>query len=98
MFQNNADSSLTMQVQGASTLSGATVTASTYSTNLNCRWELTKISNPPSGIYMYNTSTNSIVYNAIKYVAPEESRTLSNMSLAVVAYDGTNISQTFSRW
>jgi len=99
VFKNNGSDSLTMQIEDASTSLGATVVASNYSTSLNCRWELTKISSPPSGLYLYDTSINSIILtdNTItRYVAPEESRTLSEMSIKVVSFDASTNSQTFT--
>ena len=96
VFKNNGSDSQTMQIENASTSSGATVVASAYSTSVNCRWGLTKVSSPPSGIYLYDTSTNSIITTATRYVAPKESRTLSEQSISVISYDGSNISQSFS--
>lgn len=96
IFKNTGSNNKTMQIENASTLSGATVVAAAYSTSVNCRWGLTKVSSPPSGMYLYDTNTKSIITTATKYVAPRESRTLSEQSIAVVSYDGLNISQTFS--
>lgn len=72
VFKNNGNSSLTMQVESASTSSSATVIASTYSTSTNCRWTLTPMSETLVGVYLYNTSTKTIVSSLTKHLAPGE--------------------------
>ncbi len=94
VFSNGSSGSNTMQIANASTASGTTVSVGAYSTAANCRWGLTAVPVVPSGLYLYNTSTKTIVTSAIKYVAPEETRSLSQLSLVVVSYDGSDISQT----
>lgn len=67
VFKNNGSDSKTMQIENASTSSGATVVASTYSTSTNCRWSLTKISSPPA-VYLYDTAKEAIVTTATRTV------------------------------
>lgn len=96
VFKNNGSNSLTMQVEGAATSSGATIIASTYSTSINCRWELTQMTESLVGLYLYDTANKCPVTSPTKYVAPNESRTLFNMSLVCIAYSPWTINQTVS--
>ena len=96
VFKNNGSDSKTMQIENASTLSGATVVASSYSTSVNCRWGLTKISSPPAGVYLYDTSKDAIITTATRAVDVGTTKSLSTLQLSAVAYSGTNISQSFT--
>ena len=96
VFKNNGNSSLTMQVKSASTSSGATVLASTYSAVANCRWTLSKISSPPSGVMWYDTYKKATVTTPTVQVGIDETKTLATAKLYAIAYSGTSISQTFS--
>lgn len=95
-FKNNGNSSLTMQVENASTAIGATAIAATYNTSTNCRWELSPVSSPPAGAYLYDTGSNSVVQTSTEYVGKNSTKTLSSANLSAVAYSGNNISQAFS--
>jgi uncharacterized protein (TIGR03034 family) len=96
VFKNNGDSSKTMQVQDASTAISKTIIASTYSASVNCRWELTRISAPPSGAYLYDTSSKEIVTTTTKSVDVGTSKSLTTLQLCAVAFSGTDKSQTFT--
>lgn len=96
VFKNNGSDSKTMQIENASTSSGATVVASTYSTSTNCRWSLTKISSPPAGVYLYDTAKEAIVTTATRTVDVGTTKKLSTLQLSAVAYSGTNLSQNFT--
>ena len=94
IFQNNGDTSKTMQVSNASTTMGASVIAGSYSTSSNCRWNPTLISSPPVGVIIYDTETGLYVNPAIRYVSPGETRSLSSFNLTAAFYSGTTITQT----
>ena len=96
VFKNNGDSSLTMQAEDTTTSSGGAVIASTYSEGINCRWELTKISSPPSGAYLFDKLDESIVNTATRSVDVGTSNSLLELQLCAVAYSGTNASQNFT--
>lgn len=96
VFKNNGDSSLTMQVEDASTSLAAAVIASTYSAEANCRWELTKVVSPPAGAYLYDTAKGAIATAATRAVDVGTTKSLSTLQLSAVAYSGTNISQSFT--
>lgn len=96
VFKNNGSDSKTMQIENASTSSGATVVASAYSTSVNCRWGLTKISSPPAGAYLYDTSKEAIVTTATRAVDVGTTKSLSTLRLSAVSYSGTNLSQNFT--
>ena len=99
IFKNNGDSNKTMQVQNASTSSNARVIVGNYSANNNCRWRLEKYSNPPVGMYLFDTASESVVADThagttapVQYVAPQETRT----PLVPVQYSNYTIEQTFT--
>lgn len=96
IFKNNGNDSLTMQIKDASTASAATVVASAYSTNVNCRWGLTKVSSPPAGAYLYDLEREAIVDTAIRTINVGATKTLSVLQLNAVAYSGTDIRQNFT--
>lgn len=88
-----------MQVQNASTSSNARVIVGNYSANNNCRWRLEKYSNPPVGMYLFDTASESVVADThagttapVQYVAPQETRT----PLVPVQYSNYTIEQTFT--
>ncbi len=91
VFQNNGESGKTMQVEEASEIWGTTVIASPQVPSTNCRWGLTRITEVPTGIYLYSLSSNSVISGACVYFTPGESRSLSDMSLKAVAYDEARI-------
>ena len=63
VFKNNGDSSKTMQIQNASTSSNASVIVGSYSASNNCRWHMERYSNPPTGMYLFDTASNSVGYD-----------------------------------
>lgn len=95
-FRNKGLDNKTMQVKDASTAVGASVIASTYTANLmRNRWDLEKIDSPV-GVLLYDTSTQTVVQNPTRYVAPNETLTLSDLDLLATAYSGITLSQVFS--
>ncbi len=99
VFQNNGSSSLTMQVQNASTAISTTVVASAHSSNANCRWGLTKISSPPSGVYWYNTNIQGVVSGssvATGTIHCGSSSYTEDLGLVPVAYSPSSNNQAFT--
>jgi|GEM_PF-2193973 len=95
-FRNKGLDNKTMQVKDASTAVGASVIASTYTANLmRNRWDLEKIDSPV-GVLLYDTSTQTVVQNPTRYVAPNETLTFSDLDLLATAYSGITLSQVFS--
>ena len=96
VFKNDGSDSKTMQVKNASSTLGTTVVVSAYSTSVNCRWGLTKVTSPPTGAYLYDTVKETIVTTATRAVDVGITKSLSTLQLSAVAYSGTNISQDFT--
>ena len=96
VFKNNDRDSLTMQIENASTSSGAAVVASTYSTSENCQWGLMEVTSPPAGAYLYDTAEESIIATVIRDVYIGTTKSLSTLQLSAVAYSGTTINQSFT--
>ena len=74
---------------------GAQIVADTYSATLwACHWNLTPVENLPVGIALYDTDTGLPAdLSANRYIAPEETRTLSSMGLKLVTYPDTSLEQ-----
>ena len=98
VFKNNGDNSKTMQVQDASKDVSATIIASTYSTSVNCRWDLERIISPPSGVYWYNTKSNTIegTSSSTKYIDEGSTATATDLGLVPILYSASSINQTFN--
>ena len=95
VFKNNGLSNLTMQVSGGSVSSGATIVAGSYSTSVNAQWGLEEIDTPPSGVIIYNTSTQGVIPSSFTRAVPVgETRTLSSMQISGEAYSDSSIKQT----
>lgn len=99
VFKNNGSDSKTMQIENASTSSGATVVASAYSTSVNCRWGLTKISSPPSGAYWFDTNTERVVSGTAtgtQTINCGSSSDAETLGLVPVLYSPSSNNQTFT--
>ena len=98
VFKNNGDSSLTMQAEDTTTSSGGAIIASTYSEGINCRWELTKVSYPPSGAYWFDTNAKRIVTGIVdtKYIIYGSTYDIDDLGLVAIAYSPTSNYQTFT--
>lgn len=97
VFKKNGDSSGTLQIRNASTIAGDPAAANNYVDNANCRWTLSKIASPPSGVYLYDTAKKAIVKNnRTETINVGETKSLSDLNLVAVAYSGNSIDQTFT--
>lgn len=90
----NQSCGLTMQ--STSTTLNAQVVTGTSTSSAGSRWVLTKMTESLVGIYLYDTQNRQVVTTPTKYVAPGETRTLSGMSLACIAYSPWTIDQSFT--
>lgn len=83
-----------LTMQSTSTTLNARVVTGTSTSSAGSRWVLTKMTEPLVGIYLYDTLNKQVVTTPTKYVAPGETRTLSSMSLACIAYSPWTIDQS----
>ncbi|MBO5097535.1 MAG: RICIN domain-containing protein [Agathobacter sp.] len=75
-----------MQVSGASKSEGANIVTGA---NANCRWTFSKITNVPSGVVLYDTSTGlALSGGTVRAVAIDETKTLDDLRLKAVVYSG----------
>ena len=93
VFKKGGASAYTLQVENASEELNANVAASAYGSSSGCKWNLEAVTNPPAGVLLYNTETGYPLFTPKKYAAPQEQRTLSDMSMTVAVYSGSTISQ-----
>ena len=95
VFKNNGKSSLTMQVEDASTELKASIVAGTYADTNNCKWILSKVSNPPAGVIIYNKLTGKYITNAYnRSIVLGAKKSLSEMNFKVSVYTPNSINQT----
>jgi hypothetical protein len=74
---------------------GADILTETYSaSNSVFRWTLTQLSNPPSGVILYDTSTKRAVTNPVRKIQSGETLSLSDLGLIGAAYSGSTTNQT----
>ena len=83
-----------LTMQSTSTTLNARVVTGTSTSSAGSRWVLTKMTESLVGIYLYDTLNKQVVTTPTKYVAPGETRTLSSMSLACIAYSPWTIDQS----
>ncbi len=64
--------------------------------NDRCQWILQPADNVPAGIYLYDLETGEVFDNTpVKYIAPDETRTFTDIGVIPVAYSGDVIDQSF---
>ena len=95
IFENNVTDAC-LRIVYSSTPSDASVICHFFAMSNSSLWELSKISSPPAGAYLYDSSNESIVSTAMVYIDVGTTKTLSQLGLSAVAYSGTNISQSFT--
>lgn len=97
VFKKNGDASGTLQIRNSSTIAGDPAAANNYVDNTNCRWTLSKIASPPSGVYLYDTAKKAIVKSSrTETINVGETKSLSDFNLVAIAYSGSKIDQTFT--
>lgn len=97
VFKNNNSDNAVMQVENSSSQMLASVKTGTYSSSLNCKWALTKVVNPPSGVMLYDILNEAVITNIpTKHINIGESNTLFELDLSASAYSGSSISQTLT--
>ena len=96
VFKNDGDSEYTMQPENASAVLGKTVVASNYTGGIDCKWALEEIDDPPSGAYLYDKETSSIVSTATRTIDVGTSNTLDSLQLCPVVFTSTFLLQSFT--
>ena len=95
VFANDAYTYREMQVENASTNLYANVVISNSTNSNNCRWTLSKVTSPPSGVLLYYPPTGAVYSTSLlKTVAVDETRTLTDLNIAGTVYSGSFINQT----
>ena len=93
---NNGSSSKALALESQSASNSVNICVQSFNSTLTQLWEFEKISNPPSGIILYNSSTGSRISSVSQWIAPEERTGLTSMGIVPAYYSGTSISQSFS--
>jgi len=91
---NDYSTSYVLQVSSSS-YEGQNVVATAYSTGQEARWTLEKLSNPPSGVLLYDSGSQEVVTAHTEYIAINETRSLEANGLLPTAYAVNTNSQSF---
>ena len=76
---------------------GADIITGSYSAaTSNFHWTMDKLSDPPSGVILYDTSTNYPATNPTRYVAVGETKSLYDLNLQAVDYSASTNSASFA--
>lgn len=97
LLKNDGSDTHLLQTSNHSTANGANVVVdSDTSDHKYSKWILTRISSPPSGVYLYDLESESVVENPTKYVAPGETRRCSEHKLQAVFYSDSLLYGSFA--
>lgn len=93
---NNGSSSKALALESQSASNSVNICVQSFNSTLTQLWTFEKISNPPSGILLYNSSTGSRISSVSQWIAPGERMGLTMMGIVPAYYSGTNINQSYS--
>ena len=97
VFKNNGSDRLAMQSDIGSKLTFPNIVVSRYTAVSECHWELSRVSDPPTGVYWYDTANNrAFTGTPTRYVAPGETRSLSDLNLIPIFFSATAYGQNFN--
>lgn len=95
VFKNDRSTNKTMQINNSSKVNGATVISAPYTDTANCRWSLTRVIDPPSGVYLYDKLNKCVAASDMrKYILYGSPTTLKGLNLEAVVYSGSSLDQT----
>ena len=87
-----------MRIYNNSEENYASVDLMPLTSSTSYEWTLYKISNPPSGVLLYDMNSYNLAVAEVRYVAPGETITLNDLDIFATAYSGSSISQSGIRW
>ncbi len=103
VIKRNGAEEATLQIENSSTALNAQARVQAYADSNNCRWTFSIITNPESGVILYDTENQQQIvcnenneYDISLYIAPKEVKTIADLGLLPVMYSPTKIDQTFS--
>ncbi len=96
IIKNCQNSNNTMRIENGSTAEGANAVVGYY--NSSSRWVLTKVSSPPSGVYLYDRVNSCVITTPTKYIDPGTTSSLMNLDLIAVPYTTYTDNQNMSSW
>ena len=93
---NNGSASKALALASQSTSNSTNICVQSFSSALTQLWTFEKISNPPSGILLYDSSTGSRISSVSQWIAPEQRMGLTMMGIIPAYYSGSSIKQNYS--
>lgn len=98
VFTNNTWPNWYMQIENSSITFTASVIVASKDGSTSYKWSLEKITNPPSGILLYDMDDFELASGVIRYITPEETKDVLDLDLFAVAYSGGSIDQSVIEW
>ena len=97
VIRNDGERDATLQIENDSTAQNAQTRADTYGSTDTCYWTFTTVTNPGSGVILYDTENQQQIYTTdVFYIAPEEERSIEDLGIGLAMYSPTKIDQTFT--
>ncbi len=96
VIRGGGNTSFTLQPAGGSATGGTSIIVGNEPQNSASRWNITEVTDAPTGVYLYDTSDNEMASSEVRYITPEESKSLAALSLTAVAYSPNTTSQSFT--
>lgn len=97
VLKNYNDSGRVLSVVNDSTSSGS-YTCIRESTSSKQKWQINRLSSPPSGIFLYDEANGHISYSATRYMSLNQSLKLPDFDLVAIRYSADTNSQELSWW
>ena len=99
-FKQLGSTSAALTVSNGGSYPGLSVYVGTYSASSTVfHWNLSRIQSPPSGVLLFDTTTNAIVNSVpMRYLALQESKTLANLNLAFSIYSASSTPSQRLSW
>lgn len=95
VLKNYNDNSRVLSVVNDSTSSGS-YTCIRESTSSKQKWQLSRLSSPPSGAFLYDKANGHISFSATRYMSLNQSKKLSDFDLVAIRYSVDTNSQELS--
>ena len=97
VIKHNGESDETLHIENGSTALNAQARVQTYSNSNNYRWTFSIITNPESGVILYDTENQQQIYTTdVFYIAPEEERSIEDLGIGLAMYSPTKTNQAFT--
>ena len=89
VIRNDGERDATLQIQNDSTAQDARIRADTYGSTNTCYWTFTTVTNPGSGVILYDTDEQMPLNGLVESVDPGQTVSLFELKLSLSPYSNT---------